>query len=492
MDNSKVKVAPSKSVAVILEKIFWVCCLLVLVVGEFCADTKVKKSLVTASAIVCLVIPAMKLMFKKNDFISSLSTHLESCVCLTAALGAGVGFGFGVFRLFPEYGIILHFIGGIIGVAIGYYVGIALKKPQSAKDFNYITFMSFCISCAFLVPRKILQFFIDYFTGRDLIKCDFVGDDHWLFSVVGHMGSLYEQRPLYDYSEDLLFGIAGAVIATGVLYLYLRLHNKPAFKKEKKSTKLSFKAIPSRLVDKLFYEIEKVRQQTNIFDMIIWWCTRALMLYAFITMESRAEATLLFAIFVGTFAISILHYITPKGSMFCRIDYKVQTLITIIAFFGSYVGNYINIYSIIGRYDAFLHFISGFISFTAGYYLALTLVEPKTKKDKFSIYLFALAFAIAIIPIHETVEFVGDYIWGTTNQGFMWEPDDDILLYNLFGHGVGNELLIRIYDTIYDMSLASFTSTMSFIVMCISLVVTRKDKNAINVDCSREKEKISC
>lgn len=492
MSKKKIKEKELVKSTSIAEIVFWWVARAFLLVGVFTADSTVKKVFIVISLLFTFLVSAVKKIFKGSDFAKSLDPHLQSCISLTAALGAGVGFGLGVFKLFPEYGILLHLYGGIIGVAIGYYISIAMRKPKSAKDFNYTTLMSFSISCAFIVPRKILQFFIDFFTGRDLIKCDFVGDDHWLFSVVGHMNSMYEQRPLYDYSEDLLFGLVGTFLATAVLYIYFRVNNKSAFKKDKKKVGFSLKEIPSRCVNKVIYEIQKVKTETNICDMLIWWCTRALMLYAFITMQDRAEATLLLAIFIGTFAISILHFITPKDSMFCRLSYKVQTLITVIAFFGSYVGNYINIYSIVGRYDAFLHFISGFISFAAGYYLALTLLKPGTKRENFSICVFAFAFALAIIPIHETVEFVGDFIWGTTNQGFMWEPSDNILLYNLFGHGVGNELLIRIYDTIYDMSLASTTSTLSFIAMSIYFAVKGNDKSAANVDYSREKEKLSC
>ena len=72
-------------------------------------------------------------------------------------------------------------------------------------------------------------------------------------------------------------------------------------------------------------------------------------------------------------------------------------------------------------------------------------------------------------------EFIGDFIWGTTNQGFMWEPEKDVLIYRLFGFGVGNELLIRIYDTMYDMSLASTTSIISFVSLFIFLEKKRKD-----------------
>lgn len=492
MSKSKIKENELVKKTSVVEIVFWWVARAFLLVGVFTADSTIKKVFIVISLLFTFLVSMVKKIFKGSDFAESLDPHLQTCISLTAALGAGIGFGLGVFKLFPEYGILLHLYGGIIGVAIGYYISIAMRKPKTSKDYNYTTLMAFSISCAFIVPRKILQFFLDFFTGRNLIKCFFVDDDHWLFSVIGHMNSMYEQRPLYDYSEDLLFGLVGTVLATAVLYIYFRANNKSAFKKDKKKFSFSLKSIPSRCVDKVIYEIQKVKQETNICDMLIWWCTRALMLYAFITMQDRAEATLLLVIFIGTFAISILHFISPKDSMFCRLNYKVQTLVTVIAFFGSYVGNYISIYNIIGRYDTFLHFISGFISFTAGYYLALTLVKPGTKKENFSICVFAFAFALAIIPIHETVEFVGDYIWGTTNQGFMWEPSDNILLYNLFGHGVGNELLIRIYDTIYDMSLATVTSTLSFVFMSLILSFKKEDKKANPVALSKEKETVNC
>lgn len=396
-----------------------------------------------------------------------------------------------ILNRFPEIDVPLNFLSGIIGVAVGYYINYVLIKPVKGKDYNFAVFVSFCLSCALAVPRKILQFFIDFYTGSNLIKCEAVGDDHWLIRLIGPMGSMPEQRYIFDFSEDLLFSVAGAFVATAVLYICLRLKKKEAFKNIKKQWEFSFKEVPKRCKDKMLSEINKVKAQTNIYDMLIWWCVRALMLYAVITMENKAEATLLGAILVGTFAISILHFITPEGSMFCRINYRVQTLITVIAFFGSYVGNYVAIYSITGRYDTLLHFISGFIGTAAGYYLALTLVQPENRKTNFAVCIFAVSFSLAIIPIHESIEFIGDYIWGTANTGFMWEPRPDILLYKLFGHGAGNEMLIRAYDTVYDMSLAATSSIISFIVLFFCLERKRKN-DAKGYKTDIEKQTVTC
>ena len=88
----------------------------------------------------------------------NFSSHLQTCICLTAALGSGVGFGLDVFQTFPEYDVPLSLFGGLVGVAIGYYISIALRKPVTNKDFNFTAFVSFCISCALIVPKEIAQF----------------------------------------------------------------------------------------------------------------------------------------------------------------------------------------------------------------------------------------------------------------------------------------------------------------------------------------------
>lgn len=471
----------------IWEICLWWAVRIFLAVAIFFAETTPKKMMVVMAFIATFLGSVL------GKLIKDFSPRFQTCVCLVAALGSGVGFGFDVFQSFPEYDVPLSLFGGIIGVALGYYISIALRKPITGKDFNFTAFMSFCVSCAFAVPKEILQFFTDFFTGRNLVHCEMPPDDHWLFSLIGTMGSMPEQRYLIDFSEDITLCVIGAFIGVAVLYLNMRIKNKAAFIKTKAKANLSLKDVPSRCREKIAYEIDKVKAQTNIWDMLLWWSVRIVMIYAFLTMEDRAEATLLGVITLGTFAISILHFVFPKDSMFCKISYKVQTLIVIIAFLGSYCGNYVDMYAYASRFDTLLHFMSGFIGAAAGYYIALTLIRPGRRSANLAVCLFAVAFSLAIIPMHEMTEFIGDFIWGTTNQGFMWEPTDSVLIYRLFGHGVGNELLIRMYDTVYDMSLASTTSIISFVAFVISFEIKlKKAKNSEKTtETVAEKETVS-
>ena len=455
-----------------------------MVFALFTAPTAPKKLAVGISLLACFAVTVAR-----KTFFRSLNEKLQTCICLTAFLGSGLGFGLDIFQKFPEYDMLLNFFGGIIGTVIGYYISISLRKPYKKKGYYFTVIMSFFISNTFLVIREIAQFFIDFYTGRNLLHCEAVGDDFWLFKVVGPMLSLPEHRFLYDFSLDIVMTVEGAVITMAVLYLYLVNKHREIFALEKKSLKGLFSNFPGRCKDKIAFEIEKVRQQTNTADMLLWWCTRILMVYAFLTIENKAEGVLMLVVSLGTFAITAIHLIFPKESIFCKINYRVQSLLCIIVFLGSYCGNYAYLYAYISRFDTLLHFVSGFISATAGYYIGLTLVKPLSKKENLALCLFALAFSMTVIPIHEMVEFIGDYIWGTTNQGFMWDPlPENVMLYKVFGHGVGNLKLMKIYDTMYDMVLATTSAVMSFVYMFFFL--EKKAKKSVKV--SMERETVTC
>ena len=456
-----------------------------MVFALFAAPGAPKKLAVGLSLIACFFVS-----FAKKTFFKSLNAKLQSCICLTAFFGAGLGLGLDILHKFPEYDLLLNFFGGIIGTVIGYYISISLRKPFKKKGYFFTVIMSFFVSNTFLVIREIAQFFIDFYTGRNLLHCEAVGDDFWLFKVVGPMLSLYEHRFLYDFSLDITMTIFGAVITMIVLYLYLVNKHKGLLAIEKKSLGDLFRNFPERCKDKIAFEIAKVREQTNTADMLIWWCTRILMVYAFLTIENKAEGVLMLVVSLGTCAITAIHLIFPKESMFCKINYRVQTLLCIIVFMGSYCGNYVYLYAYTSRFDTLLHFVSGFLSATAGYYIGLTLVKPLNKKENLALCLFALAFSMTVIPIHEMVEFFGDYIWGTTNQGFMWDPlPENVMLYKVFGHGVGNLTLMKMYDTMYDMVLATTSAIMSFVYMFFMLEKKAKKEK---ISSTAEREAVTC
>lgn len=375
-----------------------------------------------------------------------------------------------------EYDIVTSFIFGIIGVLIGWLIVKGIKKPQSKNEINFSVCLSLCISGTLVIFREIAEFFVDFYTGSNLLKTDFVSDSHWLYRLAGFGKSPYEQRPLLDTDEDMLLSLLGAVFTTGVLYFCVRRKNKGLYLKEKDENKSSFD-IKLWLIGKIRDEKKKLEKDCTIADILLWWCTRALMLYAFFTMEVRAEANLLLANLVATFAITLIHLVFPSKSFFANISYRIQSLLTVIVFLGSYCGNYIMVYYIVPRFDLFLHFISGFLCVAGGYYIALSLIKADSNKNISLICLFAFCLSCLIMPAWEVSEFIGDFIWGTSNQGFYWGPTDDSFFFTLFGRGAYNTRLYYLYDTFYDVLLALSTTVPSTVILYFYLRLQLKKKS---------------
>ncbi len=355
-----------------------------------------------------------------------------------------------------EWDILLQFVLGVFAALAGYFIAQKIKKATDKNELTLNVISGLCFAGTAAILVEIAEFFIDFYKGTNLLHADLVTNEHWLYRLVGTMKSLDGQRYLLDTDEDMLMAILGGVVTTAAMYIYMRLKNKPMFAREKKvNVKRTF---GEWVRNKYITEKAKLEKDCSIADILFWWCTRAVMFYAFIVMENRAEATLLCANLVATFTVTLVHIVFPEGTFFSRLSYRVQSLITVMVFLGSYCGNFVWLYGIVSRFDLFLHLISGVLCTLGGYYIALTLVKPDSKRKIWLITVFACAFSFFIMPAWEISEFVGDFIWGTTNQGFYWGPTDDSFLFKIFGRGAYNTAIYPLYDTFYDVLLAMVTT----------------------------------
>lgn len=418
----------------------------------------------------------------------NLSYRLQTFICSLVLVSTVVGLGFGVLEKHPDYDLLIQLTGGLFSGAAGYYIAMALRKPKTEKECLFVTFFTFCFAGTVTIFRKLTEFFSDFLFGTNLCHVEFVEDKHWLYEVFGFLMSPYEQRPLLDTDEDFIFSIVGGALSMAVVYLKFRFKSKVFFVQKRKDISSLFRDFIPRFREKLQIEIKKVNEDTSIFDRLLWWCVRFCMIYAFFEWDNRPEAILMLANLIGTFAITLVHLVFPRDSVLSEISYKTQSLITFIVFLGSYGGNYCEIYYIVPRFDLFLHFVSGILCVMGGYYVALTLVEHKSRKDSFLISLFSFCFSCFIMPAWEVSEFIGDFIWGTSNQGFYWGPTDDSFFFKVFGHGIGNTQLYYLFDTVYDVLLAMVTTVITFVLLYAALEYKRKKiKKA-----TAEKEKVTC
>ena len=388
-----------------------------------------------------------------------------------------------------EWDILLQFILGVVSAVWGYLIFQKIKKAENSNELTLNVIAGVCFSGTTAVFVEIAEFFIDFYKGTNLLHADFVTDEHWLYLLVGKLMSLDGQRYLLDTDEDMLMTLLGGIVMTVVMYIYQRLKSRDMFAvKNKEKQRVS---VSEWAKNKLETEKSKLMRNCSVADILFWWCTRAVMLYAFIVMENRAEAILLCANLVATFAITLVHIVFPEGTFFSRISYRTQSLITVIVFLGSYCGNYVWIYNIVPRFDLFLHVISGVLCTYGGYYIALTLVKADSRKNAFLITTFAFLFSCFIMPAWEISEFVGDFIWGTTNQGFYWGPSDESFLFKLFGRGAYNTALHPLYDTFYDVLLAMCTTVPSTVAIYIGMA-SRLGKGKNERSAAEKKEAVKC
>ncbi len=397
----------------------------------------------------------------------------------TQQITAGIG----------ERDILLQLLLGAVTAFLGYLIFQKIRRAKNSNELTLNVISGMCFAGTAAIFIEVTEFFIDFYKGTNLLHADFVTNEHWLYRLVGLHMSLDGQRYLLDTDEDMLMTLLGGIFTTAAMYIYQRLKNRQMFVKEKKEkSRFSFGRWAE---NKFITEKSKLMKDCSVADIAFWWCTRACMLYAFIVMENRAEATLLCANLIATFTITLVHIVFPEGTFFSRISYRTQSLITVIVFLGSYCGNYVWIYNIVPRFDLFLHVISGVLCTYGGYYIALTLVKADSRKNAFIITAFAFLFSSFIMPAWEISEFVGDFIWGTTNQGFYWGPSDESFLFKLFGRGAYNTALYPLYDTFYDVLLAMCTTVPSTVAVYISMI-SRLDKRDNANSAAEKKEAVKC
>lgn len=429
----------------------------------------------------------LHIISKEGSFINAISYKVTALISFASLISCFIGQTLGVLAKNPDYDIVMSLVTGFTGTLFGYYLTMSMKKVENKRDCSFIASSALFVSGTLIFFREMLEFFSDYLFGTNYVHAEQIGDDHWFFRLLGVGSNIPQQRPLFDTDEDMLISLISSAITTVALYIFMRVKNKMLFAKKEKQ-KLSFKAVPERIYNKIRAEIEAVKADTNVVDMITWWCTRSAMIYAAITIEDNAERILIIANLLATFAITLLHLVFPKESLFGKINYRLQSWICLIVFTGSYMGNYIFVYNNLPRFDLFLHFISGPIAVAAGYYAIKTFRTPQNKKDILLSVIYAFCLSCFIIPFWEVFEFIGDFLFGSANQGFYWVPGDNSFFFKLFGRGLENRMLYYLFDTVYDVLLALLATVISAVWLHISLLknikkVKTAEKEKITSDC---------
>ncbi|MBQ1995290.1 MAG: hypothetical protein II237_03755, partial [Clostridia bacterium] len=241
----------------------------------------------------------LHIISKEGSFINALSHKVTALISFASLISCFIGQTLGVLAKIPDYDIVMSLVTGITGTLFGYYLTMSMKKVENKRDCSFIASSSLFVSGTLIFFREMLEFFSDYLFGTNYVHAEQIGDDHWFFRLLGVGSNIPQQRPLFDTDEDMLISLISSAITTVALYIFMRVKNKVLFTKKEKQ-KLSFKAVPERIYNKIWAEIEAIKADTSVVDMITWWCTRSAMIYAAITIEDNAERILIIANLLAT------------------------------------------------------------------------------------------------------------------------------------------------------------------------------------------------
>lgn len=219
-------------------------------------------------------------------------------------------------------------------------------------------------------------------------------------------------------------------------------------------------------------------EEITVFEYVLFWVTRLMLLSAVIFAESPAYALLDSINMLAAYAMSILRFIAPRKSFIARLNFRCQHLINIMEIFGTFFGHLLKAYSYIGKYDRILHLVSGPLIVIAGYYIykAFESVDGKNPKIRPSTAAFtATSFSFVVMVCWEIQEFISDFLLGSQNQGYWYAPAQDDIWFKIFGYGAkGGEGQFPLWDTMMDMIDATLTTFIAGIVLYYALKACQK------------------
>lgn len=211
----------------------------------------------------------------------------------------------------------------------------------------------------------------------------------------------------------------------------------------------------------------RLKSEGNVFEYILWWVSRVMMIYACFATFHKLHPSLVLAVVLNTlatFAVSFFAAIFPQKLFLGRLSFRTQTYIDFFVIIGCFFCHCVSAYRVLEFYDKWQHFFAGLVCVFLGMELLKTMFPKEKINPKVSL-LGGIGFSFSAIVIWEIFEFLADFfIKDSTNQGYNSSPDFDMLFFKIFGRGAENVGQYPLFDTLFDMMAA-------VVGICVAVVV---------------------
>ena len=171
---------------------------------------------------------------------------------------------------------------------------------------------------------------------------------------------------------------------------------------------------------------EKTKRRVRIFKRILSFIVLILaiatMVALFYVKKEKMRVRLFFSLlqYIAMSIVLISPILLKKFANF-EVPVEVHISVTAFAFLGLVLGDGLNFYGKIGWWDSLLHFTSGIIlSFIALWLLQMLILRRKYLfMHRALLYIFVVAFSLAVGAVWELCEYTVDDIFHTNNQQYM-------------------------------------------------------------------------
>lgn len=171
---------------------------------------------------------------------------------------------------------------------------------------------------------------------------------------------------------------------------------------------------------------EKTKRRVRIFKRILSFIVLILaiatMVALFYVKKEKMRVRLFFSLlqYIAMSIVLISARLLKKFANF-EVPVEVHISVTAFAFLGLVLGDGLNFYGKIGWWDSLLHFTSGIIlSFIALWLLQMLILRRKYLfMHRALLYIFVVAFSLAVGAVWELCEYTVDDIFHTNNQQYM-------------------------------------------------------------------------
>ena len=171
---------------------------------------------------------------------------------------------------------------------------------------------------------------------------------------------------------------------------------------------------------------EKTKRRVRVFKRILSFIVLILaiatMVALFYVKKEKMRVRLFFSLlqYIAMSIVLISPTLLKKFANF-EVPVEVHISVTAFAFLGLVLGDGLNFYGKIGWWDSLLHFTSGIIlSFIALWLLQMLILRRKYLfMHRALLYIFVVAFSLAVGAVWELCEYTVDDIFHTNNQQYM-------------------------------------------------------------------------